>query len=242
MKYPLFCILVAAMAVACNAQKSAPAQQPNSTTTTTNLIRLEMGSCRGYCPVYKLTFRTDGTLQYEGTRHVEKLGGQTVKLTADEFSRLQNEVRRADLWQYPAEFPSTVADAPSHTFTVFENTKTHSVKGTAGIPKPIMLLEGLMQDIAEAHGIQVKKGLNPNDPSTLKGEVLVKFKMEVNAGNFCMQFTEIKVRPLRHISENNIWLIGFDPSQLTETQFIDLLKSMEGVLEVQPNNQVKERN
>ena len=135
-----------------------------------------------------------------------------------------------------------MVDAPAHTFTVFEGAKIYSVKGTAGIPKPIVALEKLMQDIAEAHGIQVKKGVDPNDPATMKGQVIVHFISEVNAGNFCMQFMEMKVRPVRRISEENIWIIGFNPSELTEEQFLNILDGMEGVIKAQPNKAVNERN
>ena len=47
---------------------------------------------------------------------------------------------------------------------------------------------------------------------------------------------------MRRISSDNIWLIGYNPAQIQEAQLIDLLKDMEGVLEVQANKQVKERN
>ena len=246
MKHSLFILLAAAMIVACKPQDSASAQQPSPSTTapnnTGNLVKLETGGCRGFCPMYKLTFRNDGALEYIGTRHVEKVGIELVRLTPEEFSRLLKEVRRVNLWQYPAEIPSTVVDAPVHTFTVFEGSKTHTVKGTAGIPKPIMALEALMQDIAEAHGLPVKKGVDPSNSPTLKGQVIVKFKMEVNARNFCNQFSDIKVRTVEHLSEDNTWIIGYNPSELTEDQFISLLKDMEGVLEVEPNKQAKERN
>ena len=247
MKHSLLMLLAAAMIVACKPQDSASAQKASPSTTapnnTGNLVKLETGGCRGFCPMYKLTFRNDGMLEYIGTRHVEKVGTEMVRLTATEFSQLLKEVRKVNLWQYPAEIPSTVVDAPVHTFTVFEGSKTHTVKGTAGIPKPIMLLEAMMQDIAEAHALPVKKGIDPSDDSaTLKGQVIVKFKMDVNARNFCNQFSDIKVRTVRHLSEDNTWVIGYNPSELTEQQFISLLKDMDGVLEVEPNKQVKERN
>jgi hypothetical protein len=57
-----------------------------------------------------------------------------------------------------------------------------------------------------------------------------------------MQFMELKTRPVRRISEDNIWIIGFNPSELTEAQFIDILKGMDGVLNVQTNKKLKQRN
>ena len=215
------------------------AQEPASEWTAKNptrtfdhvLIHFEAGACRGYCRIYKLTFLTDGTLQYSGSRNVLEVGDKTAKLSAEEFSKLQNAVRRANLHQQAAQIPSDIMDAPKHTFYVYHNGKRHRVSGSRPLPEPIQALDDLMQDIAETHGFMVKKGIDPNDPSAMTGQVRVVFKPEVNAGNFCMQFMEIKSRPVRRLSEQNIWLIGYNPSELTEAQFINILQSMEGVVD-----------
>ncbi|MBC7774340.1 MAG: hypothetical protein H7246_02795 [Phycisphaerae bacterium] len=240
MKHSLLSLLAAALIVACQPQQNLFAQQLASPAQWANvkLIQFETSGCRGYCPIYKLTFLSDGTMEYVGSGGVEKVGEETVKLTGDEFSKLQKALNRADLWQYPATIPSTVVDAPRHTFTVFKDGKMHVVKGTAGLPEPVLKLEQLMQDIAESHKIMVKKGVDPTDPASMSGEVLVQFTPGVNVENFCAQFMEIRVRPMRRVSENNIWIIGFLPSELTETQFISILDGMEGVMKVQSNKRL----
>ena len=240
MKHSLLFLLVAAILVACKPQDNVSAQESPTATapsSTGTLIKLETGACRGYCPMYKLTFRTDGSLEYIGIRNVEKIGLETVRLNAYEYAQLLKEVRKVDLWQYPAVILSTVVDAPVHTYTVFEGSKTHSVKGTAGIPQPILELETRMQDIVEAHGIAVRKGDACKVPGALTAQAIVKFKMHVNAKDFCNQFSDIKVRTVRHLSEDNTWVIAYSPKELTETQFMSLLKDMDGVLEVEPDKQ-----
>jgi hypothetical protein len=217
-------------------QQKASAQQTSATAPVARekLIQFETSLCRGYCPVYKLTFHNDGTLDYVGMSHVEKMGEETVKLTADEFSKLQKALTRANLWQYGAQLPSTVADVPARTFIVFNGDKKHLVKGSSGLPEPVLKLEQLMQDIAESHEIMVKNGLEPKD-IRLSGEVLVQFRQDINVENFCAQFMEMKVAPVRRISEENIWFIGFSPSELTEAQFIGILDGMDGVMKVLPS-------
>lgn len=192
--------------------------------------------------MYRLTFRNDGILDYVGIRHVELTGSETIRLSAEEFALLLKEVRKVDLWQYPTQIPSTVVDAPVHTYTVFEGSKSHAVKGTAGIPQPIMDLESLMQDIIEAHGIAVRKGSESKVKNPLTGRVIVKFKMDVNAKEFCNQFSDLKIRAVQHLSEDNTWVIAYNPSELGEDQFINLMRDMNGVLAVEPDKQVNERN
>ena len=240
MKHSLLLLLAAAFIVACKPQNKALAQSSEKApapTSTGILVQLETGGCRGFCPMYKLSFRKDGVLDYIGIRNVEKTGPSKIRLTATEYSNLLKEVNKVNLWQYPAEWPSTIMDAPTHTYTVFEGEKSHTVKGTAGIPKPVLALETLMQDIAEAHGLPLRNGTDPNNQGTLSKQLIVKFKMDVNVKTFCSQFSDLKVRPVRHISEDNTWVIGYNPKEVTEETFIGLLKDMEGVLTVEPDKQ-----
>ena len=240
MKHSLLFLLVAAFIVACTPQENIFAQTTVSKAPG-NLIRLEMGGCRGTCPMFKLTFRNNGILEYVGTRNVDKSGVELVRLTAEEFSQLIKEVGKLDLWQYPAEIPSSVADAPVHTYTVFDGEKTHTVKGSVGIPKAILDLEAILLDITEAHNIVVRKPSESKAASALKGQVIVKFRMDVNAKEFCGQFTDLKVRTVSHLSEDNTWVIGYNPKEVTQEQFLSLLKGLDTVLEVEPNKQVTER-
>ncbi len=243
MKHSLFMLLAAALLVACTPQQNVSAQQTGNATANpaANLVQLETGGCRGFCPMYKLTFRKDGTMAYIGIRNVEKVGPATIRLSTEEYASLLKEVTRTDLWQYPTEIPSTVADAPVHTFTVFDGAKSHVVKGTAEIPQPILTLEQLMQNIAEAHGFPVKNGVDLSQVNNMKGQVIVKFMMDVNAKEYCNQFSDLKVRALQHLSEDNTWVIGYDPKEITEEQFSNLLRDMGGVLTVEPNKQIKSK-
>lgn len=247
MKHLLFSLLCAAFFVAILTPQNIAAQEnnatkPSSSATARNLIKMEAFACRGYCPVYQLTFRKDGFLVYNGVRNVETLGPTTVRITSDEYAQLLKEVNKVDLWKYEADIQSPVVDAPVHSFTIFDTEKLHTVKGRGTLPAPVFALEKLMQDIAEAHGLPVRNGTDPDNPGTMKGQLIVKFKMDVNAKEFCSQFTDLKVRIIRHLSEDNTWVIGYNPDEISEEQFSGLLKDIDGVLTVEPNKQVKTRN
>jgi hypothetical protein len=231
----LHIILLAALSFVAGLSPNKLTAQRTSTDPANNLIRFESGACRGNCPVYKLTFQKDGSLHYLGIRNVGKIGLHKVRLTTVEYAQLLKEVNKVDLWQYPAEFPSTKADVPVHTYVIFDGEKSHTVKGSTGIPQPIQEFEIFMRELADAHGMPV--GINMVEPSKMKGQVIVKFKMDVNAREFCSQFTELTVRPVTHLSEDNTWVIGFDPAELTEEQFVGLLNNTNEVLTVEPNKQ-----
>lgn len=229
MRYTFFLLLFAA-SFACKTRKETPPASP------VNFVRLATQGCRGFCPSYTLDFRTDGSVAYEGTRYTFKTGKAEFQITADELKKLQDKVKTVNMWQYPENIESRVADAPYATITVFEGGKSHPVSGSIDRPAPILELEMLMKDITEAHGIQVKKGFNPDDPSLhLTAQVIVKLKPDVNAGNWASKFgDDIKIQLVRRISSENNWLVAYSPKTHTEQEIIALLKEVEGVVDVTP--------
>jgi hypothetical protein len=205
------------------------------------LVSLATQGCRGWCPVYILDFYTDGKVTYDGMRNVEKTGKSEFQLTADELSKLTAEVKNVNLWQYPENIESRIADAPYAMLTGYDGEKSHPVSGSIDRPKPLLQLENMLKDLAETHGLQVKKGVNPNDPALkLTALVVVKLKPEINAGNWAAKFeNDIRIRLVRRVSTENNWLIGYDPEKFTEKAISDLLKDLDGVLDVVPAKNMK---
>ncbi len=207
-------------------------------------IALQTSGCRGYCPVYKLTFRNDGQVDYEGIRSVEKMGSSTFNITPEELKILQAVVQKANLWQYPTTIESRVADAPSATLTVFQAGKSHAVMGSIDRPQPLLDLENTLKDLAEAHGLQVKKGVNPNEtPEKTKMELIAKLRPDVNAGNWIRQYQTLNLHLMKRLGEENIWQVSYDSAKISEADILKLLRtSPEEVLEVQPNRKTEERH
>ena len=188
------------------------------------LVKLEMYGCRGFCPTYNLLFHNDGVLAYEGLRNVVKMGVDSVKLTGIDLKHLREAVEAVNLWQYPERFESQIADAPNSLLVVYKGEEKHEVRGSIDRPKPILEFETLLKDLAEKYGFKVKEGVNPYEASPNQQEILVKFEPDVNPGNFMMQFQEIRLRIVRRVSAENLWIIGYNPDQITEKQLIDLMK------------------
>lgn len=210
---------------------------------TSPLVSLECGPCFGYCPVFKLDVLNNGHVRYEGIRFAEKIGKDSFNLNADELKQLKDKVKEANLWQHPDLIKTNVADAPFATLTTWQEGKSKSVKGSIDRPKTLLELEGMLKDLAGAHGFEVKRGVNPNDvPEANRREVLVKLKPDVNAGNWVRQFTEFKLQLVRRVSEENIWRVAYDHKQVDEKTVMETLKNSAGVLDVQPNQQVQDRN
>lgn len=207
------------------------------------LATYEAHGCRGFCPVYKLVFYKDGKGRYEGIRNTVKKGTVDFRLTKAELAQLKNTLATTNVWQYPEEIRSMVADAPGGIITVYKKGQQKSVSGSIDRPKPLLELEALMQNLANAHGLEATTGVDPNEiPAGARSEVIVKLKKDLNAGNWIARFSDIRLRLLRRLGEENIWLVGYDAKQISEASLLDLLKSTEGVLEAQPNKKTEQRN
>jgi hypothetical protein len=211
--------------------------------TPSNLVQLRMGGCRGYCPSYTLLFRGDGSATYEGQQFVVRPGKMDFQISAEELKRLKKQLEQTKLWDYPERIESQVMDAPFATLTAYRGAESHAVLGTVDRPQPLLDLENLLKDLAEAHGLEVRRGLNPNDPLPEAGaEVIVQLKPELNAGNWAPAFKGAKLRLVRRIATENVWLMAYDTKEIAEAQLLELLRRSEGVVEVQANRQVKPRD
>ena len=234
---PSTLLLVGLAFFACKTQKN------NTLAPSVPFVSLQTGGCFGYCPVFKLTATTSGQVRYEGQRFVKKEGRDSFLLTPAELAQLRSKVTAVNLWQYPDRIQSDIMDAPSATLTAYDGTRSKSVVGSIDRPAPLLELENMLKDLAEAHGLQVKRGVNPNAvPEATKKELIVKLRPELNAGNWIGQFSDIRLRLVRRISAENIWVVAYDSKEIEEKSIIELLKNTEGAVEVQVNAKVQERN
>ncbi len=128
------------------------------------LLELRTGSCFGYCPIIRLSVYTNGLVEYEGKQFAERQGEATFQLSAEEMRQLRRQLRKTNLWQYPDRIASEVVDAPWSTLTTTRRGQTKSVVGTIDRPKPLLDLENLVRNLAEARGYQTRRGVPPIVP------------------------------------------------------------------------------
>lgn len=212
------------------------------TLSTAPLLELRTTGCYGYCPVYRLLARHDGSVEYEGIQFVNLQGKTVFYLQADELARLKAKIEAVNLWQYPDVIETRVADAPGAVLSVYKGGKTKSVRGSMDRPKPVVELENLFKDLAEAHDLKVKRGVAPSQQPASAPELIVRLRPGVKAQEWIKTFSAIHLRLLERISADNTWRIGYDPKEIEEKGLVDLLKSMEDVLSAEPNLRVEDRN
>lgn len=225
----LLILLALSAFVSCKGGQYAAAGKPP-------LIELKTGACFGYCPVIRLTVRQNRLVEYEGLHFAERMGRDSFRLTKAEYRQLRQLVRDTKLWQYPDRIHSDVVDAPTATLIVFDGKQSKMVSGSIDRPQPLLRLENQIKDLAEAHGFNVRHGLNPKEPPLSRRlELVVVLKPELNAGNWIRQFSDYRLLLIRRMSEENAWIVAYDPEQIDEKKLIDLFKKTDGVLDAKPN-------
>lgn len=216
-------LLVLTVLLSCKTgQKAAQQRAP--------FVELKSGACFGFCPVFRLTARNSGLVAYEGIRFAEKIGLDSFQLTKAEMAGLREKVKQVNLWQYPERIETQVADAPFATLTVFRDDQSKSVSGSIDRPAPLLELENLLKELAEKHGFQVTRGVNPDEiPANRRQEVIVTLQPEINAGNWIHEFKEYRFQLVRRMSSENIWLVAYDLQQIKEDALLKLFKNSKGV-------------
>jgi Domain of unknown function (DUF6438) len=236
-KNSLLCMLVALLAGCQSNRNTKVVNDPSP------LISLRTGGCRGYCPMFVLEFKQNGQVDYEGIRSVEREGKSSFQLTDSELKSLRTTIESVNLWQYPERFPTTIADAPGATLTIFRAGQSKEITGGPERPQPIRNLDDQLRALATVHGYNLKS-FNP-EATKPSAELLVRLKPDINAGNWLPALNEkskADLRLIRRASSENVWVVSFNPTIHQATDLIDLLKAQPEVLEAQLNRAVEERN
>jgi len=240
MRFQLFIIISLVLAIfvfmACKSKKNI-----SEPTKEGKLISLQMTGCYGYCPVYTLTVFNSGKLLFEPQMFTFQTDTIEKKITDTQLTNLKRIVTETNLTQYPDRIESGIADAAMGILKIYDPEK--SVMGSIDRPEPLLNLEHHLKELGKAHGIETMKGRNPADPhpETAK-EVIVSLKEEVNAGNWIMQFGDMKLRLVKRLPSGNTWLIEYDTTQLTEAQVLEVFTTDKDVEAAQGNPMVDDRN
>jgi hypothetical protein len=88
-------------------------------------VTLERTACFGYCPIYKVTLRRDGTISYNGREYVDLKGA--YEGTAYGFYRLAQLIIASGYFNLKDNYTSSATDLPSVITTVVREGKRKTI-------------------------------------------------------------------------------------------------------------------
>ena len=111
-------------------------------------ITLERTVCFGYCPIYKVTLRRDGTISYQGREHVQLKG--TYEGKAYGFDRLAQLILSSGYFNLKDKYSNNMTDLPSAITSVVRAGKRKTITNY-GDSGPVelwgveMAIDGILQ-------------------------------------------------------------------------------------------------
>jgi hypothetical protein len=111
------------------------------------VITMRRTACFGPCPIYLVTIYGDGTVMYQGYRHVSVTGIQTGQIPRADVRNLVNEMALRGYFFFPAGYISGITDQPTVTTSLSINGIRKSFYDYAG-PAWIKDIENRIDEVA----------------------------------------------------------------------------------------------
>ncbi len=128
-----------------------------NTADSTALVFMMRTPCFGECPHYEATFYDNGTLIYEGRRHVPVLGRYRYQVPAAEIEAILTRARQIGYADMKAQYPSLAQDLPSTISRMNFNGEEKEIQAVEGEPADLRafhqeLHEQIMEKVQSARG------------------------------------------------------------------------------------------
>jgi hypothetical protein len=105
--------------------------------------------CYGTCPVYEMKIYSDGKVEYEGKRNVERIGKYIATISEEQMQKFVNVANEINYFKLEDKYDSPITDVPSTTTTLSVNGSAKSVYRRADYPNKILRFEALFEDLFE---------------------------------------------------------------------------------------------
>jgi hypothetical protein len=126
---------------------------PPITDKSTVKIVFTRTECFGTCPVYEVQIEQDGTLVYNGRKHVVVKGQRLARISAEELSALLELFRNADFFSLDDKYALDVTDGPTYVTSITIDGRTKTVADylgvSVGMPQSMTDLEQGIDRIAQ---------------------------------------------------------------------------------------------
>jgi uncharacterized protein DUF6438 len=151
---PRALVLAAVVLAACSRREPEVEAAPEAGPAVT----LERTPCFGTCPVYTVAIARDGSVTFDGRRHVAQTGQATAKIPAERVDGLLAELEAADYFgladayvmgapacgMYATDLPTVITSATRGSET---KTIRHD-RGCSAAPRKLSQLEQRIDEVA----------------------------------------------------------------------------------------------
>ena len=126
----------------------AAAQSSTASAQEPIQITLQRTACFGFCPVYDVTIRDDGTVTYNGTEHVKVTGTQSWKIDPARVRALAKEMQDAGFFELENEYRSLMTDHSTTYTSLTVGTRSKKIKDYIAGPPRLKEIEERIDEVA----------------------------------------------------------------------------------------------
>lgn len=112
-----------------DARQDAPAVADPASTS----ISLTRTACYGRCPIYTVSVRSDGLVQYKGEGFVLVEGEHAYRIDASAAQALIERFRKAGFWKLRGSYAADITDNPTQILTMTVGGETGTISDYAGL-------------------------------------------------------------------------------------------------------------
>lgn len=112
-------------------------------------LEMEKTACMGECPVYLLHIYNRGHATLEAREHLPLQGFYKSSLSKEQWSALQDLVKKTDLFSLKDKYTSSYSDLPTTYITYREDGNTKRIQDYDMAPESLDLLEEYLHTLVK---------------------------------------------------------------------------------------------
>jgi len=200
---------------------------------------IKKGNCFGRCPVFDLTIKANGEMDYKGKMFVDNLGLWKGSLPADQHTAILRKIEAANILQLENTYESGAMDYPRRTLTVFYPDSAKTISGDFSLPASI---KEIITEIDSVGHLATWRQYEAHVPrSALPGEIMAKLNVD-DPEVVLKAFAEQGLSLERRIAPNlPMYLFKFPTEGTNAGRLLVMIRQHPAVEMAQFNQEVNER-
>lgn len=231
----------------CKTRKNTESLPEMTSSEVMPVIKLMKNPCFGNCPMYSLTLSNDGTAEYVGRDHVQKMGTFTKNIGAEKVSLLLQRFNAINFWEMEDRYNSELSDTQKVIISLFRKDSTKVVSGDHARPEGLINIEKTLSKIADSEEGWTKTKDHPAEQKELpdyfiKNEIIAKFAKGTDVEAVVATKKDSGLSIKKRVAPNlDMWVLTYDTMRMNPAIMLIQVKKLEGVEQAEFNKQLTPR-
>lgn len=120
----------------------------DSPETATKLVEYSKSACFGECPSFKMLIKTDGSMEFEGRRHIDRIGKYNKQLDEDTYKKLYTALRDENMFQHDDAYNTDIQDGSKTKFIYYGESGKKQLETLFTFPGNTQEIATILETIA----------------------------------------------------------------------------------------------